>query len=150
MNDTATTYGIDLDEFVGDYVRAALFSTTDESNEQGGEPMDRNYGPEDIAPEAMEAIRADCLAFLNDFNGGGMIALAERREAAGRWGHTKGSPDDTPTAHAGRDFWYTRAGHGCGFWDGDWPDRLGNRMERLAKRFGEVWIYVGDDGRLYV
>lgn len=145
-----TTYGIDLDEFVTDYIAAMLFSTNDESDESGGEPLDRNYSEDDIAPEAMEAIQADCLAFLNDPNGGRMIALVDRLEADGRMGHKPGSYDDTPTAHAGRDFWYTRVGHGCGFWDGDWRHGIGRRLEKAAKSFGEVWPYIGDDGLIHI
>lgn len=151
MTDTVETkFGIDLDEFVRDYIAALLFSTNDESDESGGEPLDRNYDEDDIAPSAMEKIRADCLEFLNSPDGGGMIALADRLEAEGRYGHTPGSHDDTPTQHAGRDFWYTRVGHGCGFWDGDWKKGIGRRMDRLAKRFGEVYPYVGDDGLIYM
>jgi Ca2+-binding RTX toxin-like protein len=151
MTDTVETkYGIDLDEFVADYIAAMLFSTSDLDDESGDDTLEKNYSNDDIAPEAMEKIRADCLEFLNSGDGGGMIALVDRLEAEGRYGHTPGSPDDTPTAHAGRDFWYTRVGHGVGFWDGDWKAGIGRRMDKLAKRFGEVWPYVGDDGKIYV
>lgn len=141
-----TKYGIDLDEFVTNYIAAMLFSSSDENDE----PLDRNYDADDIADEAMEKIRSDCLEFLNDPNGGGMIALVEQLEADGREGHTRGSPDDTPTTHAGRDFWYTRVGHGCGFWDGDWRRGIGRRLDKLAGRFGEVWPCVGDDDKIYL
>lgn len=147
---TTTRYGVSLDEFVSDYIAAALFSSNDESTPEGGEPLDSNYGIEDIAPSAMDRIRKDCKKFLDDKNGGGMIVAAIERQEKGEWGHTPGSPDDTITEHAGRDFWYTRAGHGCGFWDGDWPQDLGDAMNKLAESFGECYFYVGDDGKLYV
>ena len=43
-----------LDVFTRSYVEAALWSTNDNSDDQGGEPLDKNYGPGDIAPETME------------------------------------------------------------------------------------------------
>lgn len=49
---------------------------------------------------------------------------------------------------AGHDFWYTRNGHGCGFWDGDWPEH-GDELTALCKTFKEVEPYVGDDGKIY-
>jgi len=43
----------------------------------------------------------------------------------------------------------TRCGHGCGFWDGDWADEVEGTLTEAAKRFGEVNLYVGDDGLIY-
>jgi len=83
---------------------------------------------------------------------------------------------DYDEAQAGRDFWFTRCGHGVGFWDrqqleprGEWEalgsprvddsgwiewvairDRsLGNRLSALAEGFGNVDLYLGDDGKVY-
>ncbi len=42
---------------------------------------------------------------------------------------TENSPEK-----AGRDYHYTSQGHGCGFWDGDWGERLGDVLTSLAKR----------------
>lgn len=50
---------------------------------------------------------------------------------------------------AGHDFWLTRNGHGAGFWDGDWPN-TGDKLTAIAKQFGEVWAYIGDDGLIYL
>lgn len=50
---------------------------------------------------------------------------------------------------AGHDFWLTRNGHGAGFWDGDWPDAVGDRLTKASEAFGSCDLYVGDDGRLY-
>ena len=49
---------------------------------------------------------------------------------------------------AGHDFWFTGCGHGCGFWDGDWPE-AGNRLTEACKKYPEVGLYVGDDGLIY-
>jgi hypothetical protein len=57
---------------------------------------------------------------------------------------------DYTEEQAGRDFWFTRQGHGTGFWDRDElePEELGDKLSDRAKRFGEVypeisrgWIY---------
>jgi len=52
-------------EFVDAYVECALWSSTDESDESGGDPMDDNYDESDIAPEAMAKMQEDCLDFIN-------------------------------------------------------------------------------------
>jgi len=60
---------------------------------------------------------------------------------------------------APHDFWLTRAGHGAGFWDGDWdgqeyegetsvPD-LGDRLTEISKSFPYLDVYLGDDNLLY-
>lgn len=50
---------------------------------------------------------------------------------------------------AAQDFILTRNGHGCGFWDGDWEESMGAKLTHLCHRFGELSVYVGDDGMLY-
>jgi len=89
-----------LDTFTKAYIEAALWTSTDESTPEGGEPMDANYGITDLAPETLERIKADCASFQGQ--------------------HLEDNHDDV--AQAGHDFWLTRNGHGAGFWDGDWPD----------------------------
>jgi hypothetical protein len=51
-------------------------------------------------------------------------------------------------ARAGHDFWLTRNGHGAGFWDRGLGD-LGERLSKAAKVYGEVYLYPGDDGKVY-
>lgn len=115
------------DEFTRAYIEAALFSTNDESDESGGEPLDKNYGPEDIAPESLSVMEQDCAKFQTD-NADDIGSDLER---------------------AGHDFWLTRNGHGAGFWDGDWPEEVSDRLTEAAEAFGEVDLYVGDDGTIY-
>lgn len=50
---------------------------------------------------------------------------------------------------AGHDFWMTRNGHGVGFWDGDWSEPAGSRLDEITKAFPQVDLYRGDDGRIY-
>ncbi len=42
------------------------------------------------------------------------------------------------TLLAAHDFWFTRNGHGAGFWDGDWPVH-GAMFDRIAQGFGEAY-----------
>lgn len=121
--------------FLTGYMLCALWSSTDESDESGGEPMDANYGFEDIAPGTVADMRADCAAFL--FRARHLIASA--------------TEDGYTFERAGHDFWLTRNGHGAGFWDRDelQRDGIGKQLTDLAHAAGEVWLYVGDDGRIY-
>ena len=126
----------DLEDFYGSYVETALWSSNDESDESGGEPMDKNYDPSDLAPEAVRKMRADCEKFLDK-----AWPLLEEAPSSIR-GYPK-------MEAAGHDFWLTRNGHGAGFWDGDWPGSLGDGLTKISKGFGETYLYVGDDGLIY-
>ena len=50
---------------------------------------------------------------------------------------------------AGHDFWLTRNHHGAGFWDGDWPEDVDEKLTEASHSWGEMDLYVGDDGRVY-
>jgi hypothetical protein len=116
-----------LDEFTQAYIEAALWSSTDQSDDQGGEPLDKNYSVEDIAEESMKKIREDCVKFQEK--------------------HADLISEDL--SRAGHDFWLTRARHGAGYWDGDWPEEAGKTLTEAAHTYGEVNIVVGDDGKLH-
>ena len=119
------------DTFLDAYIACALWSSNDESTDDGGNPMDRNYGSEDISPETMTAMRANCAKFETENND-------KLIDANG----------DLWPSMAGHDFWLTRNGHGAGFWDGDWP-KHGDALTEASKAFGECNLYVGDDGLIY-
>ena len=53
-----------------------------------------------------------------------------------------------PRQH-GTDFWLTRCGHGTGFWDRGYGD-LGDKLTAFAEKFGDAYVYKGDDGKAYV
>ncbi len=124
----------DIFVFTLAYIEAMLWSTNDESNEQGGDPLDDNYGPLDISVETMRAILQDCRSFYLD-NYDDIMKFS---------GFKKG------IEQAGHDFWLTREGHGTGFWDRDgWDEPEKSRLTEASKAFGEVYLYVGDDGIIY-
>lgn len=116
-----------LDEFTQAYIEAALWSSMDESNDQGGHPLDKNYSASDIAPATLAKMVADCKAFQG-----------------ANWNDISSDPK-----RAGHDFWLTRNGHGAGFWDGDWPKAVGKRLTQDSKAYGEFNLYVGDDKRIH-
>lgn len=45
--------------------------------------------------------------------------------------------DLTLDEQAGSDFFFTRERHGCGFWDGDWPE-IGDTLTDISRGFGSV------------
>lgn len=105
------------------------------------EPMDANYSFDDFAPETLERIIADCAKFQAD--------NTETISEAIATGEVKCGPDFDEQGRAGHDFWLTREGHGCGFWDGDWPEPYSDKLTAAAKAFGAFNLYVGDDGKIY-
>jgi hypothetical protein len=121
-----------VDVFTSSYIEAALWSTLDESTESGGFPLDKNYTDDDLAPDTIAQIVADCKRFQE-----------ENSDDIATW-----EGDYTPDDMAGYDFWMTRNGHGVGFWDGDWGD-VGERLTEACKEYPEVNLYVGDDGKIY-
>lgn len=68
--------------------------------------------------------------------------LAEANPAA--YAAIEGSPES-----AGHDFYFTRQGHGAGFWDGDWPADIGEFLTECCEQLGALEIYQGDDGLIY-
>ena len=119
-----------LDAFTSAYIEAALWSTNDESDDSGGEPLDKNYGPEDIAPETMELIVEDCADFQERY----AALLSE-----------SGITDD----RAGLCFWLSREGHGSGYFDEDTIDEeFQDPLQEAAKSYGSFDLTV-DDGVIY-
>lgn len=124
-----------LDTFTLAYLETALWSSTDET----GMHLDRNFDIDDIAPETLAQMIADCEAF--------QAAHYELIIAEGSC--LRCGPDYDEVGHAGHDFWLTRNGHGAGFWDGHWELAAGETLTKAAAAYREVDLYVGDDGLLY-
>ena len=126
----------EVEKFTADYMAAMLWSSHDDSPGDHGETLDR-FSPHDIDGESLEQIRMECYDFCR--------ANAYDIES---WERCAGDGNDA-YGNAGHDFWLTRVGHGCGYWDGDWPERAGVRLDAAAKAAGNRDIYVGDDGKLH-
>ena len=174
-----------LDEFTRGYIEALFFTDSAPSMEsdewreteargdeipEGSFPAD--MGVNDLAPEALARIVADCEAFQRD--AAPLLSLAYAR--------------NYDSAQAGRDFHYTRNGHGVGFWDrreletdsraeyerltavmvsthksdpDAWAaalktrdalkaESLGEQLSALARKAGGLDSYWGDDSLVYV
>jgi hypothetical protein len=112
-----------FDEFMRSYIETALWSSTDEK----GTPLENNYAAEDIAPETLDTMAEDARDFMKR-----------------NWKDIMCSPGP-----AGHDFWLTRNHHGAGFWDGDWLDKVGDRLTKSSHAYGSFDLYVGDDGKIH-
>jgi hypothetical protein len=113
-----------MPSFFTSYVSTAL-GTSDDDN---GQPLDKNYGPTNIAPETLARMMDDCEAFQRK----------NRKDLA-----------SIDAGQAGHDFWLTRNGHGAGFWDGDYEETVGERLTKSSESFGTFDLYIGDDGQIY-
>lgn len=117
-----------LDRFTIAYLECALWSSTDEADPAGGQPMDSNYSIDDCTQSFLRQAAADCLVFQRD--------NAELLEHAG------GEEMD------GHDFWLTRNRHGAGFWDRGYFKPIEDGLTDAAHAFGEVNLYVIDNGQI--
>ena len=130
-----------LDRFTVAYITAALWSTNDESDPSGGEPLDRNYDIEDIDQESLDRIVADCESFQAKMYD--LFTWEQLDDACLMRFNCE--------EQAGHDFWLTRNGHGCGFWEtSDWQESVGSKLNQLAHDFGECGLYVGDDNKIHL
>ena len=130
LNITFEKEGEPMHEMTKHYLVCALWASTDNSNEQGGNPLVDNYTIEDFAPAAIEQADRECRAFLSTFSD--LIRDNYKQ--------------------AGYDFWLTRNHHGAGFWDSyrPWTKDNGIILTNAAHAFGELNVVIGDDGKLYL
>jgi hypothetical protein len=117
------------DEAFASYLVTALATSMD----SGGRPLYDGYDIDDFDSDETLLQRSQCEDFLSS-NSETINYLLEQ-------GH-----DLETILH---DFWLTRCGHGAGFWDGDYPEPYDRQLTEAAKVYGNVDIYVGDDGILY-
>lgn len=122
----------DLGEVVAAYIECALWSSNDDSDESGGEPLDASHDESDVADEAWISAVRDCADFLDS--------------AADDLDSEEG--EEITNEQVGHDFWLTRNGHGAGFWDRGLGER-GDRLSKACKPYGGCDLHVGDDGKVY-
>jgi hypothetical protein len=121
-----------FDDFTRGYIEAMFWADITADDSQALAKTDF----EDLAPESLAAAVADCASF--------------QKQEAGCLAKARAKSPGCTAGKAGVDFWCDRNGHGVGFWDGDWPEPEAERLSRFAKSFGSVWVYLGDDGRIYL
>ena len=113
-----------LDDFAKGYVEAMFFTNGDAGDER--EYWLNAMGVERLTRAAVADIAKDCEAFWNA-NKADLEAVAEL------YGIDR----------AGNDFWFTRQGHGVGYWArNELPDELRERLSEAASAFGEAYCEV--------
>ena len=127
-----------FDEFLRGYMAALWWST---SGEVDG--LTVNLDEYEPSEAAVERCRKDCRAFY-DAN------EKDIDEAASLYDLSSGDGADTGYDFAGHDFALTRCGHGAGYWDGDLPKELGQRLTKACEEMGPAEAYVGDDNLIYI
>lgn len=123
----------ELDAFTQGYVEAIFF--TDASDPDDGDLAAATFA--EMAPEALEKIKRDCAAFQAQ-------CRADLDEVLDN-GRINGYDEH----RAGVDFWFTRNGHGAGFWDRD-LGAIGEVLSEAARIWGSVDLYRGDDKLIYL
>lgn len=122
------------DEFTQGYIEAAFFCGVEDIS------LDE-INLDMLADETWQTMLTDCRNF--------QLANAAALAGATAYEPEVGIDSGYSVPQAGRDFWYTRNGHGVGYGDRD----LGSYEEPLevaAMKAGECDLYIGDDGRLYI
>lgn len=115
-----------LDTVTNAYLEACAFT---DFGPDGDIPSDAEF-----APETIQKARSDCQAFIEQ---AGDLALDYLQSGLRTWDAF------------GHDIWFTRNGHGVGFWDRGLGD-LGDKLTALSKTLGQVWAYQGDDALVYI
>lgn len=128
-SDAAIDCFYDLPKFTQGYIEAMFFTEAHADN-----PELEHSTFDDLAPETLETIIADCKDF--EETNERALSIADRRYAF-------------TDERAGTDFWFTRNGHGAGFWDRG-LGKVGDYLTAQSKPFGEITLYKGDDNKLYL
>lgn len=132
------------DDFTKGYIEAMFF--TDTGTGDDAELEDATVS--DLARDAWTSIKADCKAFQKEAKK--LLKLAY-------------ATNDYDAEQAGRDFWFTRNGHGVGYWDREVLEKvavtdrtsgvtfsLATRLSNMADGWGNIDLYRGDNGKVYV
>lgn len=116
-----------LGDFTKGYLEAMFFADIDTPDHETYE-----MGLGDLTGDSVARILFDCARFQRR-----NLELLERAYKTGY-----------EPRQAGADFWFSRVGHGVGYWDRDLGD-LGDKLHDAAKATGERWITLTDEGELY-
>lgn len=122
-----------LSDFAKGYVEAMFFTNGDTGDDD--ENRLNELGVEALTYEAVKRIARDCAAFQTD------PAVAPLLECAYQAVCPKYGPYDE--TRAGHDFWFSRQGHGAGYFDRDFIGKqVRDGLQEAARKAGEVYIEV--------
>lgn len=125
MRDASEKAG--ADDFTRGYIECIYFTDTGEDEQPASDAP--------LSADALASIIHDCESF--------------KAVAALPLAHAYAHFPDYGQAQAGRDFWFTRNGHGVGFRDRG-LGAVGDDLSRDARKFGEAHVYLNDDGSIGV
>jgi hypothetical protein len=103
--------------------------------------LDDHFDIHDFDAESLRVAERDCSAFFARLEELDLLERANEHE------------DDDQIA---RDFWFTRVGHGVGFFDGDYDDPdddvddLGEALSDVAAEFNDQYVWANDGGKLEI
>lgn len=117
-----------IEQFINGYIEAMYFTDVNEDS-------DIPVGSE-LSDESWDYIRYDCLTFIKD-NERTLYDVINNSYAY-------------DATQAGRDYWFTRNGHGTGYWDRSLPERASKTLTQSATDQGTMTPYLGDDGFIWV
>lgn len=123
-----------MEKFLNAYLECMLWCSSDLNDETDRSFESVGYGPDDIEPATMEAIKADCAAFLES---AGDLVSQDNYIGSGNY-----------LERAGHDFWLTRNRHGAGFWDGDWEKTAGKKLTDLSHPYGDFYLFVNEENKI--
>jgi hypothetical protein len=116
---------------IDSYLKTALWSSNDNADDAGGDPLDQNFSARDISSKTRGKMAADLARFARQ---------------------NKADLEGMSDSDVGYYFWLSRNGHGVSF--SDWgyehhaPEKA-ERLDRAARKFGQYDLYVGDDGKIH-
>lgn len=123
---------VDINAVLKGYLAAALWSSSAEIEPFTDRSFDDNgYTIFDIDGQSTSKAKQDCARF---------VTLAGD------------ALDGVPSEFIGHEFWLSRNGHGSGFFDSDYVEdqETRDKLQQMAKSFGEKDMYLGDDGKIYI
>lgn len=111
------------------YIECALFT----ADEELIPPKSGQFDQTPYLPRVTRAMKAEALAVCTAFYDANAADLA-----------------DYPADSAGHDLWYTRNGHGVGFWEADHcTDEQGERLTAAAHKLRECYLGRMQGGWFY-
>lgn len=118
-----------LDTFARGYVEAMFFTNGDTGDDRAN--LLNEWGVERLTNDSIASIARDCAAFEATIGSDGRTM----REVLD-------SIEDYDDDRAGHDFWFTRQGHGVGFWCRDVleTDAASILLDTAAHAFGEIYV----------
>ena len=132
LNDTPAPRAYDkLSTFAKAYVEAVFFTNGDTGDDN--ESRLNDLGVERLTREAIRDIASDCDSFLGFIMPDGCFV----RQWLDRLAESHGYSEE----QAGHDLWFSRQGHGVGYWDRGLGD-AGDALHKAAKTFSEAYCEV--------